>query len=487
MLRRIDDIENTESVKTTIAEARFPAPFREGLEYSSPARGTWNIVHTGMLIPESHQIFVCALGCLRGVVLTAAEMNALDRYSSIQIREENVLDGGMEELMIEGVTDIIRKLRYQPKAILLFISCQHFFLAYDQELVFKVLRERFPEIRFTDCYMIPTLRKSGLTPDQKMRIQMYSMWERRPTEPKRINLIGSNLQTSPSSELIRMAEDAGYEFWDLYRCRNFEDYLEMAKAPLNLVYEPAALMAAEDLKKRLGQEYLYLSFSYDFGELEQNYGKLAEKLHIEKPDFTAEKEQAFRAITHAKNVIGETPIAIDYTFTFRILSFARLLLEYGFHVTEIYADNFLPEDRENFEWIRKKYPDIVISSTNRPAMRFLHDHQETGPVTDKIRRRPHEMTSVQGYEMFTAQKRKTDALHERITNTAQENCDLLAVGQKAAYFAETDHFVNVAESGGYYGFDGIAQVMGLMEDAFLHKKDRRTVIQRKGYGCESCL
>ena len=143
MLRRVGEERNTEGVKTTIREAAFPAPFYAGLEYSSPARGTWNIVHTGMLIPESHQIFVCALGCLRGVVLTAAEMNALDRYSSIQIREENVLDGGMEELMIDGVSDVIEKLIYRPRAILLFISCQHFFLAYDQKLVFSALRERF--------------------------------------------------------------------------------------------------------------------------------------------------------------------------------------------------------------------------------------------------------------------------------------------------------------------------------------------------------
>ncbi len=453
LLKRVGESDNLKCVKTTMAKAHFPAPFHEGLEYSSPARGTWNIVHTGMLIPESHQIFVCALGCLRGVVLTAAEMNALDRYSSIQIREENVLDGGMEELMIEGVTDIIHKLRYRPKAILIFISCQHFFLAYDQNLVFSVLRERFPEIRFTDCYMIPTLRKSGLTPDQKMRIQLYSMWEPQPFDSKQVNLIGSNLQTSPSSELVRMVEEAGYEFRDLYRCRNFEDYLNMAKAPLNLVYEPAALMAAEDLKKRLGQDYLYLTFSYDFEELEQNYERLAEKLRIRKPDFAAERDRAVQAIEHAKELIGKTPIAVDYTFTFRILSFVRLLLEYGFHVTEIYADAFLPEDQENFEWIRKTYPDIVIASTNRPAMRFLHDSETC--------RNP-------GVEFSKSQK-------------------ILAIGQKAAYFTATDYFVNVAESGGYYGFDGIARIMELMEDAFLHKKDRRTVIQRKGYGCESCL
>ena len=442
MLKRVGEERNTEGVKIPVREASFPAPFREGLEYSSPARGNWNIVHTGMLIPESHQIFVCALGCLRGVVLTAAEMNALDRYSAIQIREENVLDGGMEELMIDGVTDIIEKLRYRPKAILLFISCQHFFLAYDQKLVFSVLRERFPDIKFVDCYMIPTLRKSGLTPDQKMRIQMYRMWEPRPVKEKKVNHIGSNLQISPTCELVSMLENAGYEWWDLHRCRTFQDYMNMAESALNLAYEPMAIPAAEDLKKRLGQDYLYLTFSFDFEELEENYDRLAKKLGIQKPDFSELKSRAQQALIHAREVIGDTPVAVDYTFTFRILSFTRMLLEYGFHVAEIYADSFLPEDEENFYWIRENYPEIVVSATNRPGMRFQYEHGE---------------------------------------GTA------LAVGQKAAYFTGTDHFVNVAESGGYYGFDGIIQIAEQLEDAYFNKNDRKALIQKKGYGCESCI
>ena len=53
-----------DSTQATIAEAAFPVPFAQGLEYGTPARGTWNIVHTGMLIPQAHQIFVCAAGCL---------------------------------------------------------------------------------------------------------------------------------------------------------------------------------------------------------------------------------------------------------------------------------------------------------------------------------------------------------------------------------------------------------------------------------------
>ena len=92
MLKKVNEKQNVklsadEIPHVRIADADFPAPFRSGLEYSSPARGTWNIVHTGMLIPGSHQIYVCAAGCLRGVVLTAAEMGTMDRFSTVVLSE----------------------------------------------------------------------------------------------------------------------------------------------------------------------------------------------------------------------------------------------------------------------------------------------------------------------------------------------------------------------------------------------------------------
>ena len=247
MLSRINAPENTGAEQVYIKDASFPAPFHAGLEYSSPARGTWNIVHTGMLIPESHQIFVCAYGCLRGVVLTAAEMNALDRYSSISISEKQVLDGGMEQLMIDGVKDIIEKLSYRPRAILLFISCQHFFLAYDQQYVFDTLSDMFPDIRFIDCYMIPTLRKSGITPDQKMRIQMHMAWKKPEVKNKnQINLIGSNLPLYAHAELIGWLKENGITLRQIHDCKDYDDYLSMAASSFNIYYEPLVHMAAED-------------------------------------------------------------------------------------------------------------------------------------------------------------------------------------------------------------------------------------------------
>ena len=442
MLKKLGNENQYETAEVRVEKASFPVPFPQGLEFSSPARGTWNIVHTGMLIPQSHQIFVCAKGCLRGVVLTAAEMGVLGRYSAVEIREENVLNGNMEELMIEGVSDVLKKLPYQPQAVLLFISCQHFFLAYDQQMVFRELRERFPEIDFTDCYMIPTLRKSGMTPDQKMRIQMYSLLQPRPKNPQKINLIGSNLSVQQDGELVRMLRENGYELQMLNWCETYEDYLDMASASLNIYYEPIAAIAGEDLKKRLGQDAWYLPFVYQADRLERNYQSLAEDLQIPLPDLEDWRQRADQAMREAKELIGETPVVVDYTFTFRILSFTRMLLEYGFSVQEIYADVFLPEEEADFYWIREHAPQIKILATSRPQMRFVHPQAE-----EKV----------------------------------------LAIGQKAAYFAGTDYFVNVAESGGFFGFRGIIEIAEQMKEAFLQKKDRRDLIQRKGYRCESCI
>ena len=55
MLKRVGGEINPEGAVTTIGEASFPAPFSAGLEFNSPAHGNWNIVHTGMLMPEARR------------------------------------------------------------------------------------------------------------------------------------------------------------------------------------------------------------------------------------------------------------------------------------------------------------------------------------------------------------------------------------------------------------------------------------------------
>ena len=69
----------------------------------------------------------------------------------------------------------------------------------------------------------------------------------------------------------------------------------------------------------------------------------------------------------------------------------------------------------------------------------------------------------------------------------KEEGKILAIGQKAAAFEETDHFVNVVEGGGMTGYEAVTRTCRLMREAFLERKEMRELVQVKGLGCEVCI
>ena len=172
---------------------------------------------------------------------------------------------------------------------------------------------------------------------------------------------------------------------------------------------------------------------------------LCDALHLPRKDFSRRIADCEAAMEKAKAVIGDTPIAIDYTLCYRPLSLARLLLRKGFNVQRVYLDG-IGEEKADFEALQREAPDLMLYATVEVKMRFLHG-EDAGA----------------GGEHF------------------------LALGQKAAYFTGSDNFVNIVECGGLYGFDGIIRLARGMEDAYLHKKDARRLIQIKGFGGGCCL
>jgi len=326
MLKNINEKCDMSGTEVQIRDAKFTEPFFPGLEYNAPARGPWNIVNTGMLIPQSHQVFVCAEGCLRGVILTAAEMNAMDRMSWVSVCENDLLGDSMEQNITDGTAAILNKMNPLPPAVLVFISCIHLFAGCDFKMTLNELRKRFPSIDFVECYMTPTMRKSGLTEDQKMRRQLYSPLRSIRKDKKCVNIIGNDRPTDESSELISMIRGANFKIRDITLCKNYEDYLKMAESAVNITYIPAAVAAGDALAQRLGQKHLHLPLSYSYEEIMENYRKLADTLGIKTPDFSKAADSADKALCDTRRVIGDTPVEIDYTSTPRPLGLARLLL-----------------------------------------------------------------------------------------------------------------------------------------------------------------
>ena len=440
MLKRIERPRPLAGIP--IRDASFPAPFASGLEYASPARGTWNIVHTGMLIPEAHQIFVCAASCLRGVVLTAAELGMAHRFSTVEVKENNLFDGSMEDLVIEGVSDIIEKLPKRPPVVLVYTSCVHHFAGCDLGMIYAELRSRFPDIDFADCYMTPIMRKSGLTPDQLMRSRLYMPLKPRPVVKNAVALIGSDLPLDEDSDLMLFLKEQGMKIHEITACQTYEEYQEMAESEFYISRYPSAVAGGNMLSDRLGGKHIYVPFSFDYDEIEAGFFKLADTMGLPCPDFAGKREACEAALRETLALVGNTPIAIDYTYCPRPLGLAKLLLDAGFNVRRVYLDAVTGEEKADFEYLKIHHPELQLFPTVHAAMRF---------------------------------------------HPPREKSEFVAIGQKAAHFTNTPHFVNVVEGGGMLGWQAVTKTLELLRQAYTEEKDMRALIQIKGMGCGGCV
>ncbi len=429
-----------------LADAAFPAPFAHTLEYSPAARGTWNIVHTGMQLPESHQIYICASGCLRGVVLTAAEMGAMDRFSTIEVQEQDLTDVDNEHFLIDGISDIVDRLPQRPRAILVFPACVHHFLGVNFTYVYDTLRAKYPAIDFIPCMMDPIRQTRSITPEQRERREIYR--QLRPVPPAQkdahaCNILGSNLPTDQESDLLRLLTQNGWTVRDMTTCQTYDEFLQMARCQFNIWYNPFTGPAAADCTQRLGQDALHIPQLWRYEEIEAGLNAVANRIGVPRPDYTPRRAACEQALADLHAAIGDMPIAIDFTFVFHPASLARLLVAHGFNVRALYADAFLPEDEPNFRWLQTHCPDMQLWATKNADMR----------------------------------------LQPRTTDGEQ----WLALGQKAAYFTGTEYFVNFVEGGGLFAFTGIIKLAQLMQEAFATPKDTEALIRRKGWGGPCCL
>lgn len=447
------------------------------LEYSPPARGTWTIAHVPLLIPDSYVIFAGASCCMRGVVLSAAECGAQDRFSMILVSEDDIFNGKMESNLIDGTSEILDALPKLPPCAVIFSGCIHETAGIDMDYVSKTLEARYPAVDFIISKMNPTMRKSGITPEELMRMQLYAPLgksrfsailpdAKRQNNPAAINIIGNIAPRSENSEVLLMLKAAGYIIHDLCTCQTYEDYLDMADAAVNVYMVPVAEKGAIELSKRLEQKLFYFPVTFDMDTLERllrsfvcevdsvcksaknkepgNNDHQAKTLCL--PDIIALRRSAKDALTRASKAAQGMKIAIDFSAVSRIFELAQLLFESGFDVRRVYTDSVPPGDEASNEWCTKNIKGFEIISVTNVTSRFLHC----------------QASGAQGSEW-------------------------LAIGQKAAYYCNTAHFVNIIENGSLWGFHGIIEMASLIEKAAKEESDMRKIIQVKAWGCaEEC-
>lgn len=425
--------------RVRIADAAFPKPFSYGLEFNAPAHGTWNIVHIGFKIPEAHQIYVCADNCMRGVVMTAAEMGELRRFSSVILEEDDMVHSGrLEETTIEGITDVLHSLEKVPPVVIVFPVCVHRFMGCDMDYIYGELNKRFPEVKFVRGFMDPVMQKRSTTPDQRLRKAMFDIIPELPSDGS-VSVIGCDMRMDDANDIKKLLALSGKVIRDEADIATLDDYYSLGRAEYYVCSYPAGLLGASALSIRTKRPYRYLPFTFGYDAVDEGLRSLG--IDIPEGFFEAGKKRCDEAASVLKDAIGNTEIQLDYTAVPRPLSLARFLLERGFDLTAVYADAFDPDEQRDYEWLAANHPDLLIRST-------VH---------------------VQGRRPSRSENK------------------ILAIGQKAAWFTGTEYFVNMIEGGGLYGYSGIEKFLRLMEEAYNEPKDTRDIIPRKGIGCASLV
>ena len=450
-------------------------PYKPGLEYTPPARGTWTIAHTPLLVPESVEVYVCPESCLRGVSLSAAEFGGLGtRFSLVVVEEEDWIRSRMEPLFIEGVSDLLRQ-RYErdgkyPPICFVFNSCMHQFMDTNMALIFRKLAERFPDVLFVEGNMNCTMRTTQTHYEAATNRALYkgllpvgdALRKAPPAPVRAVNVIGNYFAIDTSSELIELLGFAGYQVNDLPRVKTYDEYQQMADASLNIYTHPFGKTACEDLKKRLGTPFLEVPYCWNFEEIDRTERAVLEKVATainasgagERVGLTPivraglldpYKYEAEQALAETAKALSGWNITIDAASTPRPFGLAALLESCGLRVTTVFADACGPLDEEaKAQW---------------EALATEHGHDATTlPMIDWRMR------------------------SERPEDLFEPDMQVLAIGQKAAYYSGTDHFVNLIYQSGLLGFRGVTKLCALMADAAEHEKDTEAVLSEKAIG-----
>lgn len=418
---------------------------KKTLEYNCPSYGGWGMVRSGMLVPESCQLFVSPPACGRHGALGAVRQGFKDRLFYLCLEESDIVSG-YDQAILETTEELFLRLLHRPKVLLIFVSCLDDLIGTDGEAVVEALSERFPDVKFRVCHMNPLANDSEEPPLVSLWKNVYSLMERKKEQPeKKINVIGSYRPVSQESELFSFLKYAGIEeICHIGNCRNYEEFRDMGNNCMNLVAAASAQKAAEEIWKKNGMEYLNLPVSYHFEKIEENYMLLWKKLaelgmHKKEKETLVEellknrKKDAVAAVALAKEKVSGRKIYLDDSAFAAPFAAARFLLESGFLVGAVYVSEWNESDAD-YQWILEN--------------------------TDT------EICNVRVYTMV--EDWKTEA-------------DTVAIGLEAAYISGSDYVVSLFQDEGMYGFEGVTQLMRRIIDCMTEKADLPALIEQSGF------
>ena len=211
------------------------------------------------------------------------------------------------------------------------------------------------------------MREGTKPPMTAIRQSVYSLLEKRRKNPHAVNLLGQFAPYDDDCELYALFRSVGLtKIREIGRMRTLDEYMEMGEANFNLVLNPEARYAAEDLMERLGMPYIEMGRFYDPDRIARQYSLLGGALGVRFQD-APYRENAMRTLEAFADRHPGLTFAVGQSINANPFELSDMLLKYGFKVERIFA-NATESDLPFISRIAEKSPGTRLYTSISPTM-----------------------------------------------------------------------------------------------------------------------
>lgn len=405
--------------------------------YCSPVYGGRGLISIGAQVPESFVLMIAPESCGIHSAVKLLEKDYRGNNGYLFLTEGEISMGDIEENIYAAVDRIIQVRKEPIKVFMLIFTCVIFIAGVDQDLVRKELSRRHPGVVFQISLMNPISHGTDHEPAMMLYSRMAELFDFDGPQEDAANFIGNGVPIDEGNELYEVLEKCGVKRINFpFAFKRYEEFRVMGHARWNLVMSENGIRAAKEMQPRM--DYRYIPMRYDLDGIRREYESLFD-MFGKSVDLSSYEKEARDAIADTARFLDGMSIAVGSSASAFPMNLARMLLENGFNVTEVFKTDIYSDldskDREDMEWIQANHPEVRVIGANDPLMCTMY--QKCGRVD-------------------------------------------LAVGFTAGYFAETGRIANVMFDEGMFGYRGIVAMMKRMRAAVEHPTDLRTLV--KAYG-----
>lgn len=352
------------------------------LHYSAPSAGSWGIVRTALLVPDSIMLFVSPHGCGRHGSVSSQQLGQRNRIYYMDITEEDLVLGDHVNRIDTVVEYILSEIKQKPAAFFICSTCIDDLLATDYKNIVRRLTKKHG-LPFADCRMDPITMNSALPPTLSIQKSIYSFLcdsaDAR-VEKNTVNLIGHFTPVNQKSEIFSVLKDAGFEkVLQISECSSFEEFLEMRNSSHNILIKPFGRVACQDMENRLGIPWHKQLIRYGVEGIKRGYGEIADFLGREL-DISNYYDGCMEEIEQYRKKLKGLRIGIGEGVNGSPFEIASALSEYGAEIAFVVCSAVDDYEWESVRKLKEKCGDVPVYTNYHPSMAMLNAIPEVADV-----------------------------------------------------------------------------------------------------------